>query len=125
MILNIDYCKRFILPLGATTSSFGLEISKNAQKFYFKEIKPIEKDLYHNFIDLAPLNEEDLHQILIDQSNIYQKQISEEVEKMIRISNENKLADRMLNISKSQIINLLDQNQNNNLSLDNVQLLKN
>ena len=71
--------------MSATTSDLSLEISKNAQKYYFKEIKPFEKELFNHIIDLAPLSEDDLHQILIDQSPIYQKQISEEVEKMIKI----------------------------------------
>ena len=66
MILNIDEKKHFIKPLSALTSNFGLEINKDARKFYFKEIKPHEKDIYHHIVDLTPLSEEDLHQILID-----------------------------------------------------------
>ena len=45
---------------------------------------------------------------------------------MIKIlPSESKIQNQELNISKSQIINLLDESHTNNLSLDNVQLLKN
>jgi hypothetical protein len=48
-------------------------------------MKPKELELFDQIVDLRPLTEECINQMLLDQSEIYSKQMLDEIDKLIKI----------------------------------------
>lgn len=66
-----------------SVSSLNLIIHDSASKFYKRELKPVESDLYTQVVNLLPLSENSIKQVLIDLSEPYLKQVHEEIENMV------------------------------------------
>ena len=60
-------------------------IHAQARTYYKKEILPKESELFDQVVDLQPLTQDCINQMLLDQSEIYSKQMLDEIDKLIKV----------------------------------------
>ena len=66
-------------------SNLQLVLNPVAHRFYIQEFKPREHEAYSQIVDLQPLGEAHVAQLLLEQSEVYLKQHLDEIEKMIEL----------------------------------------
>lgn len=100
-------------------SSLGIVIHSDAQNYYKIVIKPKELELFDQIVDLRPLTEECINQMLLDQSEIYSKQMLDEIDKLIKIQPDQtgearptkSFMDQMLDRSDQELVKTYDNQE--------------
>jgi hypothetical protein len=84
ILLNVEKQIQFIKPLKEQDiSGMGLAIHEFASNFYQKEMKAKEAELFTQVVNLDPLSEDSIEDMLLDLSEIYSKQTLDEIERMV------------------------------------------
>jgi hypothetical protein len=102
-------------------------IHAQARTYYKKEILPKESELFDQVVDLQPLTQDCINQMLLDQSEIYSKQMLDEIDKLIKEREEVQPAGHAVDARVTPPLNdqLLDQSNHELVkTYDNQELLR-
>lgn len=95
-------------------------IHAQARTYYKKEILPKESELFDQVVDLQPLTQDCINQMLLDQSEIYSKQMLDEIDKLIKVQPAGHavdarltppLNDQMLDQSNHELVKTYDNQE--------------